>query len=151
MKAGRPLWWAAGLSLFVVLAVVVVVLVRDPRHEVRQRPIDVVRASPAAAAAALADLVAGIQERDVPALSDLAPADDEAAATLLGAVGSNARLLEMEDVTARYIDQVGTYDPLKPEVKFQAEKLNKWRSRGAQPTQTVAQLIRQAGVAAPPA
>ena len=51
----------------------------------------------------------------------------------------------------RYIDQVGTYDPLKPEIKFQAEKLNKWRSRGAQPTQTVAQLIRQAGVGAPPA
>ena len=50
----------------------------------------------------------------------------------------------------RYIEQVGTYDPTKPEVKFQAEKLLKWRSKGAQPTQTVAQLIRQAGVQAPP-
>lgn len=46
----------------------------------------------------------------------------------------------------RYIDQVGTYDPSKPEIKFQTEKLNKWRSKGAQPSQTVAQLIRQAGV-----
>ena len=51
----------------------------------------------------------------------------------------------------RYIDQVGTYDPAKPEVKFQAEKLKKWRAKGAQPTQTVAQLIRQAGVDSPPA
>jgi small subunit ribosomal protein S16 len=46
----------------------------------------------------------------------------------------------------RYIDQVGTYDPTKPEIKFQAEKLNKWRAKGAQPSETVSQLIRQAGV-----
>jgi small subunit ribosomal protein S16 len=51
----------------------------------------------------------------------------------------------------RYIDQVGTYDPAKPEIKFQAEKLQKWRSKGAQPTQTVAQLIRQAGIGSSPA
>jgi len=51
----------------------------------------------------------------------------------------------------RYIDQVGTYDPSKPEIKFQAEKLNKWRSKGARPSETVAQLIRQAGVDSPPA
>lgn len=51
----------------------------------------------------------------------------------------------------RYIDQIGTYDPSKPEIKFQAEKLKKWRSKGAQPTQTVAQLIRQSGVDATPA
>ena len=51
----------------------------------------------------------------------------------------------------RYIDQVGTYDPGKPEVKFQAEKLKKWRAKGAQPTQTVAQLIQKAGVDASPA
>ena len=51
----------------------------------------------------------------------------------------------------RYIDQIGTYDPTKPEIKLQAEKLKKWRAKGAQPTQTVAQLIRQAGVDASPA
>jgi small subunit ribosomal protein S16 len=50
----------------------------------------------------------------------------------------------------RYIEQVGTYDPAKPEIKFQTEKLLKWRSKGAQPTQTVAQLIRQAGVQTAP-
>jgi small subunit ribosomal protein S16 len=51
----------------------------------------------------------------------------------------------------RYIDQVGTYDPAKPEIKLQPEKLKKWRARGAQPTETVAQLIRQAGVDSSPA
>jgi small subunit ribosomal protein S16 len=51
----------------------------------------------------------------------------------------------------RYIDQVGTYDPTKPEIKLQAEKLAKWRSTGARPTETVAQLIRQAGADSPPA
>jgi small subunit ribosomal protein S16 len=51
----------------------------------------------------------------------------------------------------RYIDQVGTYDPTKPEIKLQAEKLAKWRSKGARPTETVAQLIRQAGADSPPA
>ena len=51
----------------------------------------------------------------------------------------------------RYIDQIGTYDPTKPEIKLQAEKLKKWRAKGAQPTQTVAQLIRQACVDASPA
>ena len=51
----------------------------------------------------------------------------------------------------RYIDQVGTYDPSKPEIKFQREKLDKWRSKGARPSETVAQLIRQAGADSPPA
>ena len=49
----------------------------------------------------------------------------------------------------RYIDQIGTYDPTKPEIKFETEKLAKWRAKGARPSETVSQLIRQAGVAAP--
>jgi small subunit ribosomal protein S16 len=51
----------------------------------------------------------------------------------------------------RYIDQVGTYDPTKPQAQFNADKLKRWRAKGAQPTQTVAQLIRQAGVDSSPA
>ena len=49
----------------------------------------------------------------------------------------------------RYIDQIGTYDPTKPEIKFVAEKLAKWRAKGARPSETVSQLIRQAGVDTP--
>jgi len=51
----------------------------------------------------------------------------------------------------RYIEQVGTYDPNKPEIKFEVEKLKQWRAKGAQPSETVGQLIRQAGVDGPPA
>jgi small subunit ribosomal protein S16 len=49
----------------------------------------------------------------------------------------------------RYIDQIGTYDPTKPEIKLEAEKLAKWRAKGARPSETVSQLIRQAGVETP--
>jgi small subunit ribosomal protein S16 len=45
----------------------------------------------------------------------------------------------------RFIEQVGLYDPNRSPslVQFQAEKLNAWLKKGAQPTQTVAQLIRK--------
>jgi small subunit ribosomal protein S16 len=47
----------------------------------------------------------------------------------------------------RFIEQVGIYDPsTKPvKVQFKAAKLKAWLSKGAQPTQTVSQLIRRAG------
>jgi small subunit ribosomal protein S16 len=52
----------------------------------------------------------------------------------------------------RYIDQVGLYDPSTDPVtvRFKSEKLNAWLAKGAQPTATVAQLIRRAETAAPP-
>lgn len=45
----------------------------------------------------------------------------------------------------RYIEQVGLYDPTKSPtlIQFQAEKLAAWLKKGAQPTQTVAQLIKK--------
>ena len=50
----------------------------------------------------------------------------------------------------RFIEQVGTYDPTcKPvKVEFKTAKLKAWLSKGAQPTQTVSQLIRRAGATA---
>jgi small subunit ribosomal protein S16 len=49
----------------------------------------------------------------------------------------------------RFIDQVGTYDPLPnpPRVDFKIEKLHEWIRRGALPSLTVSQLIKRAGVA----
>ena len=46
----------------------------------------------------------------------------------------------------RFIEQVGLYDPTRSPtlIRFQAEKLAAWLKKGAQPTQTVAQLIRKA-------
>jgi small subunit ribosomal protein S16 len=49
----------------------------------------------------------------------------------------------------RFIEQVGLYDPNHSPslIKFQAEKLAAWLKKGAQPTQTVAQLIRRSEAA----
>ena len=51
----------------------------------------------------------------------------------------------------RYIEQVGLYDPNHSPslVQFRTEKLAAWLKKGAQPTQTVAQLIRRSEAAAP--
>jgi small subunit ribosomal protein S16 len=47
----------------------------------------------------------------------------------------------------RFIDQVGFYDPLQNPavVRIKTDKLTKWLQQGAQPTNTVAQLIKKAG------
>ena len=51
-------------------------------------------------------------------------------------------------VDGRFIEQVGTYDPnTNPgTVKVDAEAVRKWLTQGAQPTDTVAKLLRQAGI-----
>ncbi len=48
----------------------------------------------------------------------------------------------------RFIEQVGYYDPTKnPTVlKVDEEAVNKWLKNGAQPTDTVTRLLKNAGV-----
>ena len=48
----------------------------------------------------------------------------------------------------KYIDLLGTYDPLKnpAEIKLDAEKAKAWLGKGAQPTETAKSLLVQAGV-----
>ena len=51
----------------------------------------------------------------------------------------------------RSLDQIGVYDPSdKTPLKIEAEKLAHWLQLGAQPTLTVAQLIKRSGVATAP-
>ena len=47
----------------------------------------------------------------------------------------------------RFIDQIGYYDPTKQPavVEIKKEKLDKWLQDGAQPSETVAQLIKKVG------
>jgi len=47
----------------------------------------------------------------------------------------------------KFIDQVGSYDPksVSGGVKIDREKIAKWLKRGAQPTQTVSELIKKTG------
>ncbi|NDY41451.1 30S ribosomal protein S16 [Dissulfurirhabdus thermomarina] len=48
----------------------------------------------------------------------------------------------------RFLEILGTYDPLKDpaEVKVDADRLEKWLGRGAEPTQTVRSLLARAGL-----
>ena len=48
----------------------------------------------------------------------------------------------------RFIDEIGTYDPNQEPaaVKIDADAAKKWLSNGAQPTETVAKLLKQAGI-----
>ncbi len=47
-----------------------------------------------------------------------------------------------------FIEQVGFYDPnhKKPVITFDQEKVLKWLKTGAQPSDTVASLLRQTGI-----
>ena len=48
----------------------------------------------------------------------------------------------------RFIEEIGTYDPNKEpaDIKIDADAAKKWLTSGAQPTETVAKLLKQAGI-----
>lgn len=48
----------------------------------------------------------------------------------------------------RFIEEVGYYDPMKEpaDIKFDAEKIQKWIGNGAQPTDTVRALLVKSGL-----
>ena len=61
------------------------------------------------------------------------------------------RVVVADSRTARdgkVIDEIGSYDPNKEpaEVKIDADAAKKWLGNGAQPTETVSKLFKQAGI-----
>lgn len=59
------------------------------------------------------------------------------------------RLVIMENTTRRDgkpIDEVGYYNPITKNSKFEEEKLKKWLNYGVQPTTTVLNLLQKANV-----
>ena len=48
----------------------------------------------------------------------------------------------------RFIEKVGTYDPRKdpPEINLKGDRILEWIKKGAQPTETVEQLLKKGGV-----
>ena len=48
----------------------------------------------------------------------------------------------------RFIEEIGTYNPMvePSEIKINAEKVNEWMKKGAQPTDTVKSLLKRAGI-----
>jgi small subunit ribosomal protein S16 len=51
----------------------------------------------------------------------------------------------------RFLDRIGTYNPMIEEIVISDERLNYWSGVGAKPTTTVARLIRKHRKAAAPA
>ncbi|HVL72426.1 MAG TPA: 30S ribosomal protein S16 [Beijerinckiaceae bacterium] len=56
----------------------------------------------------------------------------------------------------RFIDKVGTYDPMKPKddparVSLETEKVQAWLAKGAQPTDRVLRFLDAAGLSKRPA
>lgn len=49
----------------------------------------------------------------------------------------------------RFLDRIGTYNPMIEEILINDERLSYWSGVGAQPTTTVARLIRKHRKAAP--
>ena len=110
-KAGRPRWGVAGLLLVgVVLAGLVVALVvwaGDDSYEVEDPTSVGTSADAGGASAALLDFVLAVRAGDSDRLAALAPSGDPTAAGLLAATGDNARELDLSEVDARYVDEVG--------------------------------------------
>ena len=48
----------------------------------------------------------------------------------------------------RFIEEIGTYDPLKTpaDVKIDADKAKQWIANGAQPTDTIKDILKKSGV-----
>lgn len=48
----------------------------------------------------------------------------------------------------KFIEEIGTYDPNQDPsvIKFDEDAVKKWLSQGAQPTDTVAKLLKVAGI-----
>lgn len=48
----------------------------------------------------------------------------------------------------RFIERVGTFDPLRSELRVEGARVQHWLSKGAKPSHTVAVLLKQASAAA---
>ena len=48
----------------------------------------------------------------------------------------------------RFIEEIGYYDPMKnpPEIKLHTDKAEQWIKNGAQPTDTVKNILKKSGV-----
>ena len=59
------------------------------------------------------------------------------------------RLVVMENTTRRNgrpVEEVGYYDPMTRNYKFDADKIKKWLGYGVKPTETVLALLKKAEI-----
>jgi len=68
----------------------------------------------------------------------------------LGKKGSPSyRLVIMENTSRRNgrpVDEVGYYNPMTKNYKFDTDKIKKWLSYGVKPTETVLNLLKKAEI-----
>lgn len=61
------------------------------------------------------------------------------------------RLVVMENTSRRNgrpVDEVGYYNPMTKDYKFEPDKIKKWLSYGVKPTSTVLNLLKKAEIVA---
>lgn len=59
------------------------------------------------------------------------------------------RLVVMENTTrrdGRPVEEVGYYDPISKNYKFDSEKIKTWLSYGVKPSETVSHLLKKAEI-----
>lgn len=59
------------------------------------------------------------------------------------------RLVIMENTSrrdGRSVDEVGYYNPITKQYKFETDKIKKWLNYGAKPTETVLSLLKKAEI-----
>ena len=59
------------------------------------------------------------------------------------------RLVIMESKSrrdGRPVEEVGYYNPISKQYKFEADKIKKWLNYGAKPTETVSALLKKAEI-----
>lgn len=59
------------------------------------------------------------------------------------------RVVVMECTTrrdGRPVEEIGYYDPISKNFELDSDKIQKWLSNGAQPTQTVKDLLKKADI-----
>ena len=59
------------------------------------------------------------------------------------------RLVVMENLArrdGRPVEEVGYYDPISKKSKFEVEKIQKWLTYGAKPTEVVSSLLKKAEI-----
>ena len=59
------------------------------------------------------------------------------------------RLVIMENTSrrdGRSVDEVGYYNPITKQYKFETDKIKKWLNYGAKPTPTVLSLLKKAEI-----
>jgi hypothetical protein len=108
-RAGRPLWWVAGLVLVLVAAGVGLALASAPESAVLPpEPVDRTEGATSrenAAAELLLELENGLEQRSRADVVGLAAAGVRPAARELAAMVSNVRRLGITDLSLRYLDE----------------------------------------------